>query len=119
MGKNKWYIYLSKEENLTTYAYAEKLQQIVAELNSVFVGKTETEITSKYNEGTLDEYIVTTCSSINTVELRDNWNSEQIISSINFESNGTVYDELCDYNTFWFMLGEDGRYIEVYLEFGS
>ena len=124
IGKDTVYTgkYASREEDNETYEFGKKLIQIVSELKPLFVGKTVSEIQQKYNNGTLDEYILNNCKSINTVKpCWKNWEENEylLINEISFEFNGEIYDVLCDGNTFYFISDNNGKFMEVYIEVGA
>lgn len=117
------FTYVSEEEIPATYAYAKKINQILTEFETAFVGKlTIDEVQQKYNDGTLNEYILTNCNSIKTVETywRDYWDKEyRFIDDISFEFNGTTYTDFCDNDTFEFLADESGNIIDVFLGGGA
>ena len=116
--------YVSKEEIPTTYEYACFLMQMLAEAKTAFVGKTLTEIQTKYNQGILDEYVLEKCSNILSVETRwYMWDEEYkeyvFFDNISFKFNGILHEEFTGYNTYLFQVDEKGKFIDVYFAGGA
>ena len=110
--------YVSKEENETIYIYAAKLEQIRQELETAFVGKTVTEIQEKHTGGTLKQYILDNCSSINTIDIAPHWWEDAFITSISFEYGNSVEEDLGAHTQIGFII-ENGIYTGISIYKGS
>ena len=118
--------YVSKEERLISYKYAQKMEQILSELKVVFVeeGKTENEIEVLYNNGTLNSYVLGKCTSIKTINViydaTDSFRRTKI-RELTFEFDEPEYKNynFCEWSTFYFELDDNGKYIDIYLEMGT
>ena len=115
--------YLKREENITIYEDAEKIEQVRSELKAVFVGKTEVEMKAKYDNETLEQYILQNCPSIKSLRLNDNWESKwYFFWDLNFEISQSIgkdeYD-FCESNSVGVVLDENNIYEDIYIEYGN
>lgn len=107
-------VYIDKENKTSTYEYAQKAAQVLKELKILCIGKTKTELLEKYNNGTLNSYVLENCQNITYIEI----NSNLYIENLNFIINNIEYD-FDNANTLNLIFDESGKCINIHLTAGA
>ena len=109
-----------KTEDEYAYKMARKLKKIKVELENVFLGKTESEMIEKFNNGQLETYVLD--NSKNIIEeiefyISENvtWGDHLSVRTLIFLLDGEEID-FREWNSIFLEVNEDGIYNEILLE---
>ena len=108
-----------KEDTAEQYNFFRNVKTIKEELENIFVGTTVTEMQQKYNEGTLDEYVLDSSEKISAIEFREiaSYIGIRFVTLSNDSNEFTL-----SYNEHNYTVNieyENESYSNVYIAFGS
>ena len=114
-------IYLKEEKNKDQYRLGRTMKKIIAEIEEIFIGKTVSEMSKKYEDGILDELIIDNSEyiiDINTYFRGSSFGIKNLTwKEGDYEVSISTDDD--DFpKTFW-IEEKDGVYYKVFMENGG
>ena len=107
--------YAEEEKNKEQYNFFRNIKIIREELENVFSGKTQAEMVQKYNDGTLDDYVLNNSEKITAIEFRESRDSYIAIKFVTtiYEDSNEITLSYYDHNYTINVEYEDGNYSYV------
>ena len=108
-------IIANKEQNEYAYKLARKLRKVKVELDEFFLGKMKDEITTKYTEEELENYVLTNSDNIKSIDIEYD-DSEIRIKGLAFSINNETINYCPHYtNSVYLEFDEEGYFIGTWI----